>query len=67
MFVPISENVFVPAHRIERISFWSEMAQVKYIDQREPDVLKGQDAMRLRHAVCGAPAPEENKKGSRKC
>ena len=67
MFIPISDSVFVPVHRVERLAFWGDTAHVKYIDARDPDIVKGQDALRLRQAVCGPCVEEDKKKGGRKC
>lgn len=47
-FVPISEQVWIPVHRIERISFFADTATVKYVDDRQVEVLDGEDAVRLR-------------------
>lgn len=48
MFVPISEQVFIPVSRIERISFFSDTATVKYVDDRQVEILDGEDARRLK-------------------
>lgn len=48
MFIPISEQVFVPVHRIEKISFFSTTATIKYNDDRQVDIIDGEDAARLR-------------------
>ena len=47
MLVPITEQVFVPLHRIERISFFGTSAHVKYTDTRDMDKIEGPDAQRL--------------------
>jgi len=47
MLVPITEQVFVPIHRIERISFFGTNATVKFIDTRDVERIEGQDAQRL--------------------
>lgn len=47
MLIPISEQVFVPIHRVERISLFGAYATIKYIDQREVERVDGEDAKRL--------------------
>lgn len=47
MLIPITEQVFVPIHRIERISFFGTTASVKYVDQREVERIEGHDAQRM--------------------
>jgi hypothetical protein len=51
MLVPITEQVFVPLHRIERISFFGTTAHIKYIDTRDVDRIENADAQRLMHFV----------------
>jgi hypothetical protein len=48
MLIPISEQVFVPLDRVERISFFGDYAVVKYRDDRQVDKLDPPDAARLR-------------------
>lgn len=67
MLVPITEQVFVPVHRIERISLFGTTASIKYIDQREVERIEGQDAQRLmmwisRVMAVSTPAPEPEQK-----
>lgn len=67
MLVPITEQVFVPVHRIERISLFGTTASIKYVDQREVERIEGQDAQRLmmwinRVMAVAAPAPEPEQK-----
>jgi hypothetical protein len=52
-FVMLSEQVFVPVHRIERISFFADYAIVKYVDDRQVDRIDGEDAQRLRSIMHG--------------
>lgn len=47
-FIQISNQVFVPIHRIERISFFGSSATIKYLDDRQVDTVVGDDAERLR-------------------
>lgn len=47
MLVPITEQVFVPIHRVERISMFGTTVSIKYVDQREVERIEGQDAQRL--------------------
>ena len=47
MLVPITEQVFVPIGRIERISMFGTTVSIKYVDQREVERIEGQDAQRL--------------------
>jgi hypothetical protein len=47
MFIPISEQVFVPVHRIERISGFGDTVNVKYVDDRNIEKVQGEDAVRL--------------------
>ena len=47
MLVPITEQVFVPLHRIERISFFSDHAIIKIVDDREVHKIFDQDAKNL--------------------
>jgi len=47
-FIPISEQVWIPVHRIERISFFGCTATVKYVDDRQVDIIDGEDAERLK-------------------
>lgn len=47
----ISEQVFVPIHRVERLSFFGTYALIKYVDQREVDRVDNEDAQRLRMQV----------------
>lgn len=51
MMLRISENVFIPVHRVERLSFFGTYATLKYIDSREVDRIEGEDAQRLRMCV----------------
>lgn len=67
MLVPITEQVFVPVHRIERISLFGTTASIKYVDQREVERIEGQDAQRLmmwinRVMAVAAQAPEPEQK-----
>lgn len=69
MLVPITEQVFIPIHRIERISFFGTTAHVKYVDTRDIDRIEGQDAQRLMMFVnkivavqCAAATEPERKK-----
>lgn len=67
MLVPITEQVFVPVHRIERISLFGTTASIKYVDQREVERIEGPDAQRLmmwinRVMAVAAPAPEPEQK-----
>lgn len=67
MLVPITEQVFVPVHRIERISLFGTTASIKYVDQREVERIEGQDAQRLmmwinRVMAVAAPTPEPEQK-----
>lgn len=67
MLVPITEQVFVPIHRIERISMFGTTVSIKYVDQREVERIDGQDAQRLmmwlnRVMAVQAPAPEPEQK-----
>jgi hypothetical protein len=48
MLIPISEQVFVPLARVERISFFGDGAIVKYLDDRQVDRLDAVDAARLK-------------------
>lgn len=52
-FIQISEQVFIPVHRIERISFFADYAIVKYLDDRQVDRIDGEDADRLRDQMHG--------------
>jgi hypothetical protein len=47
MLVPITEQVFIPIHRIERISFFGTTAHVKFTDTRDVERLEDEDAQRL--------------------
>lgn len=47
MLIPITERVFVPIHRIERISFFGTTAHVKFTDTRDVERLEDEDAQRL--------------------
>lgn len=51
MLIPISEQVFIPLHRVERISFFADHATVKYIDDRTVERIDGEDAVRLREFI----------------
>jgi hypothetical protein len=51
MLVPITEQVFVPLHRIERISFFGTNAHIKYTDTRDVDRIENADAQRLMQFV----------------
>jgi hypothetical protein len=51
MMIPLSEQVFVPLHRVERISFFADYALVKFIDQRDVERIDGEDADRLRKCI----------------
>lgn len=51
MLVPITEQVFIPLHRIERISFFGTTAHVKYTDTRDVDRIENADAQRLMQFV----------------
>jgi hypothetical protein len=69
--IPVSEQVFVPIHRVERISMFGEYATIKYVDQREVERVDGEDAKRL-FRFCkdncfpsGEPK-EERKQGARR-
>jgi hypothetical protein len=67
MLVPITEQVFVPVHRIERISLFGTTASIKYVDQREVERIEGPDAQRLmmwinRVMAVAAPTPEPEQK-----
>jgi hypothetical protein len=56
MMIPLSEQVFVPLHRVERISFFAEHAIVKFTDDRTVEKIDGEDAQRLREYLrdrCG--------------
>ena len=55
MLVPISEQVFIPIHRIERISFFGTTAHVKIDGQREAERLEDEDAQRLMKFVRSLP------------
>ena len=55
MLVPISEQVFIPIHRIERISFFGTTATVKIEGQRDPERLENEDAQRLMKFVRSLP------------
>jgi hypothetical protein len=50
-FLQISEQVFIPIHRIERVSFFGASATIKYIDDRQVDTIVGEDADRLRRQM----------------
>ncbi len=52
-FVRISEQVWIPVHRIERISFFADHAIIKYIDDRQVDRIDGEDAQRLKAIMHG--------------
>lgn len=56
MLVPITEQVFVPIHRIERISFFGTTAHIKYIDTRDVERIEDADAQRLMMFVNAAVA-----------
>lgn len=56
--VPISEQTFVPIHRIERISFFGSHATVKYVDVRDVERIGAEDAVRLRSWIVGAMGPK---------
>ena len=72
MLVPITEQVFVPIHRIERISFFSDHAMIKFIDQRETEKIFAEDAKNLmsfinhsvysKHPVVAASHPDKKGK-----
>lgn len=47
-FIQISDQVFIPVHRVERISFFGASATIKYVDDRQVDTIVGDDAERLR-------------------
>lgn len=47
MLIPITEQTWVPEHRIERISVFGTTASIKYVDQREVERVEAQDAQRL--------------------
>ena len=51
MMIPLSEQVFVPLHRVERISFFADYALIKFIDQRDVERIDGEDADRLRKCI----------------
>lgn len=51
MLVPITEQVFIPLHRIERISFFGTNAVVKFTDSRDTEKIENEDAQRLRMFV----------------
>lgn len=53
MLVPISEGVFIPIHRIERISFFGTFATIKFTDARDVERIENEDAQRLRMHVDG--------------
>jgi hypothetical protein len=46
MFVPLSELVFVPIHRIDRIAFFGKQAKVHFKDLGT-EIIDGEDAKRL--------------------
>lgn len=56
MLVPITEQVYIPIHRIERISFFGTTATVKYVDSREVDRIENEDAQRLMKFVTSVTA-----------
>lgn len=56
MLIPVSEQVFVPIHRVERISFFGGGGTIKYIDQREVERINEEDAKRLMAFVLAATA-----------
>ena len=67
MLVPITEQVFVPIGRIERISMFGTTVSIKYVEQREVERIEGQDAQRLmiwlnRVMAVQAHAPEPEQK-----
>lgn len=51
MLIPISEQVFIPLHRVERISFFADHATLKYVDDRTVERIDGEDAVRLREFI----------------
>jgi hypothetical protein len=75
MLVPITEQVFIPLHRIERISFFGTNAVVKFTDSRDTEKIENEDAQRLRMFVdavvrnatkaADEPAPDNNKRSRR--
>lgn len=65
-FVPISEQVWVPVHRIERISFWNDSAMVKFVDTREEVRVNAEDAARIRAFIEGTNRVPDVGSGGRK-
>lgn len=45
--IPITEQVWIPMHRIERISMFGTTVSIKYVDQRDAERIEGEDAQRL--------------------
>lgn len=63
MFVPLSSQVYVPIHMVERILFWNDSATVRLVGARDPEVLKGEDAQKLRLFIeSSLPEPRKGKK-----
>lgn len=69
MLIRIGPSTWVPMSRIERISFFSDYASVRFIDVRDPELIRGEDAQRLRLDVESATVsrkPAEPEKGRRR-
>ena len=49
--IPLSEQVFVPLHRVERISFFADYAIVRFTDDSTDARIDGEDAQRLRDFI----------------
>lgn len=51
MLLRISEQVYIPIHRVERISFFGTQAIIKFTDSRDSEKVDNEDAQRLRMYV----------------
>jgi hypothetical protein len=51
MLIPISEQVFIPIHCVERISFFGSGALVKLVGSRDLEKIGEEDAKRLKDFI----------------
>jgi hypothetical protein len=57
MLLKITEQVFIPIHRVERISFFGTHAIIKFTDSRDTERVDNEDAQRLRMFVDSVTKP----------